>query len=162
MKKIKLLFMDVDGTLTDGKIYMGEKGEVMKAFCVKDGYAIKNILPAYDIVPVIITARYSEIVANRAKELNISEVYQSVADKALQMKKICEKYGLSLQENGKYAGTAFFGDDIPDIEGMKLGEIVGCPADAAREVSEIADYICKMKAGNGAAREFIEWIICDC
>lgn len=159
MKTVKLLFMDVDGTLTDGKIYMGDKGEVMKAFCVKDGYAIKNILPTYGIIPVIITARYSEIVTNRARELNIEEVHQGVADKALKLKEICEKYDLQTNEAGKYVGAVYFGDDIPDIDGMKSSEIVGCPSDSAKEVRKLADYICKAEAGNGAAREFIEWIV---
>ena len=66
MKHIKLLIIDVDGTLTDGKIYMGKNDEIMKAFDVKDGYGIAHILPKLGIVPVIITGRESEIVANRA------------------------------------------------------------------------------------------------
>ena len=73
MKKIKMLVMDVDGTLTDGKIYIGPQGEVMKAFNVKDGYAIKHILPEMGIIPVIITGRTSAIVEYRAKELGITQ-----------------------------------------------------------------------------------------
>ena len=65
---IKLLVMDVDGTLTDGKIYMGSSGEVMKAFDVKDGYAIAHMLPEMGIIPVIITGRKSVIVENRARD----------------------------------------------------------------------------------------------
>ena len=76
--KIKLFVMDVDGTLTDGKIYMGENGEIMKAFNVKDGYAIAHMLPEMEIIPVIITGRKSKIVENRAKELGITELYQGV------------------------------------------------------------------------------------
>ncbi len=72
---IKMLVMDVDGTLTDGKIYMGTNGELMKAFDVKDGYAIAH-LRDYDIEPVIITGRESKIVENRSKELGINELYQ--------------------------------------------------------------------------------------
>ena len=67
--KLKLLVMDVDGTLTDGRIYIGPQGEVMKAFDVRDGYAIAHILPQLGIVPVIITGRSSSIVEQRAKEL---------------------------------------------------------------------------------------------
>ena len=67
MEHIKLLFMDVDGTLTDGKIYMGINGEICKAFNIKDGYGICNILPQYGIVPVVITARESVIVSQRCK-----------------------------------------------------------------------------------------------
>ena len=79
--KIKLLVMDVDGTLTDGCIYTGSNGEMMKAFDVKDGYAIKHILPELGIIPAIITGRRSDIVACRARELDIEELYQGVADK---------------------------------------------------------------------------------
>ena len=66
---IKYLIMDVDGTLTDGKIYMGPNGETIKVFDIKDGCGIKDILPQYDIIPVIITARETKMLENRCKEL---------------------------------------------------------------------------------------------
>lgn len=78
---IKYLIMDVDGTLTDGKIYMGPNGEAMKAFSIKDGYVVNYILKPAGIKPVIITARTSSIVQNRCKELGITEVYQGKTDK---------------------------------------------------------------------------------
>ena len=81
MKKIKLLAMDVDGTLTDGRIYMGNNGEEMKSFDVKDGYGIKNLLPSAGIIPVIISGRKSKIVRVRANELGIQYVLQGVNDK---------------------------------------------------------------------------------
>ena len=81
MGKIKYLVMDVDGTLTDGKIYMGENGEVMKAFNIKDGYAISYFLPSNGIIPIVITGRKSKIVENRCKELGITEVHQGCIDK---------------------------------------------------------------------------------
>ena len=80
-QNIKLLFMDVDGTLTDGKIYMGENGELMKTFDIKDGYAIAHMLPEMSIIPVIITGRTSKIVENCAKELHVTELYQRKYDK---------------------------------------------------------------------------------
>lgn len=70
--RIKMLVMDVDGTLTDGRIYIGAEGEVMKAFDVKDGYAIAHMLPEMGIIPVIITGRRSKIVEKRSKELKIT------------------------------------------------------------------------------------------
>lgn len=75
-KKIRLLVMDVDGTLTDGKVYMSPAGEAMKAFDIKDGYAIAQILPNLDIISVIITGRKSEILLWRCEKLGIAEVYQ--------------------------------------------------------------------------------------
>ena len=79
--------MDVDGTLTDGKIYMGANGELMKAFNIKDGYGIHDILPLIGITPVIITGRKSQIVANRCNEIGIHYLYQGVTDKESQIKR---------------------------------------------------------------------------
>ena len=86
--KIKLLVMDVDGTLTDGKIYMGAEGEMMKAFDVKDGYGIAHILPRLGITPVIITGRRSGIVERRCAELGITELYQGVRDKLEKLREL--------------------------------------------------------------------------
>ena len=90
--KIKMLVMDVDGTLTDGRIYMGADGEVMKAFDVRDGYGIKHILPKHDIIPVIITGRRSAIVERRCAELDITELYQGVADKLEKLKTLASSH----------------------------------------------------------------------
>ena len=78
---VEYLVMDVDGTLTDGKIYMGYSGEAMKAFSIKDGYAIHELAPSNGITTVIITARESDIVLNRGKELEVSAIYQGISDK---------------------------------------------------------------------------------
>lgn len=78
---IKYLVMDVDGTLTDGKIYIGNEGEIFKAFDVKDGYAIHYILPKYGITPVIITGRNSAIMEKRCAEIGIELLFQGVSDK---------------------------------------------------------------------------------
>ena len=152
-QSIKLLVMDVDGTLTDGKIYMGPDGEVMKAFDVKDGYAIAHMLPEIGIVPVIITGRESQIVANRAKELGITELYQDIDNKLGVMLDVIRKYKCT-EEN-----VAYIGDDLPDVQCMKKCAMAGCPADAVQEVKEICQYICNKKAGCGAVREFIDRIL---
>ena len=73
--KIKYLVMDVDGTLTDGKIYMGTSGEILKAFDIKDGYGIHDMLIPYGITPVIITGRSSKILENRCRELSITDLF---------------------------------------------------------------------------------------
>lgn len=155
--------MDVDGTLTDGKIYMGETGEIFKVFDIKDGCGIHDILPTYNIVPVIITARESIILENRCKELGITELYQGVRDKIAKLKQILERWS---QEEGIFYGfdnVAYIGDDILDIQCMKpvreQGGLVGCPADAAVQVREVAGFISSRTGGNGAVREFIEYII---
>lgn len=155
---IKMLIMDVDGTLTDGRIYMGSSGEIMKAFDIKDGYAIYEMLPANGIVPVVITGRKSDIVTNRCSELGVKEVYQGCLDKKRKMKELAEKYKLSINEEGVIEECAYIGDDLLDVPGMELAGVCGCPADAADEVKNISDYISSYKGGNGAVRDFIEWL----
>ncbi len=152
-KQIKYLAMDVDGTLTDGKIYMGDSGELFKAFDIKDGYAIHNILPVHSITPIIITGRKSQIIINRALELGITHIYQGCNDKLQKLNEVCK---------GDLSSVAYIGDDIPDIKCMEFiknsGGIIGCPADAVAAIRNIVDYKCKRSGGNGAVREFIEWI----
>lgn len=150
MSKIKLLVMDVDGTLTDGKIYMGNNGEVMKAFDVKDGCGIKDILPTLGITPVIITGRVSQIVENRTKEIGITELHQGVRDKLAVLKEVAEKYNASQNE------IAYIGDDINDLECIEYCGFTACPADAVDEVKKSVNYICEKDAGGGAIRELIQ------
>ena len=128
---MKLLVMDVDGTLTDGKIYIGSKGEEFKSFNVKDGYAINEMLHKNGIKTAIITGRESEIVNIRARELSIDCVYQNVSDKVETLKQIVELYGISIEE------VAYIGDDLNDFEAMKKCGITGCPADAVDEIKNI-------------------------
>jgi len=149
---IKMLVLDVDGTLTDGKIYIGSHGEMMKAFNVKDGLGIVK-LQTHEIVPVIITGRVSEIVEQRAKELGITEIHQGIKDKVEILRQIAHRYQYHLKE------LAYIGDDENDIEAMKLCGFVGCPADAADAVIAMADYVCKRNGGEGAVREFIDYLL---
>lgn len=150
---IKCLIMDVDGTLTDGKIYMGNSGEVLKAFSIKDGCGIHDILIPNGISPAIITGRSSAIVLNRCREIGITMVYQGVNDKVSKLHELCDE----LSE------VAYIGDDINDLKAMEeikeYGGLVGCPIDAVDKVKNIADYIAPHKGGEGAVRDFIEWII---
>lgn len=159
-KKIKLLVLDVDGTMTDGKLYIGNNGELFKTFDIKDGGGIHDILPKYGIEPVVITARKSEIVKNRCKELNISLVFQGVRDKACKLREICKEYGFFSNGNGEYEEVAYMGDDIVDLPIMELAAIKACPMDASLQVLKIANFISDRKGGDGAVRELIEWL-CD-
>jgi 3-deoxy-D-manno-octulosonate 8-phosphate phosphatase (KDO 8-P phosphatase) len=147
-----MLIMDVDGTLTDGKIYVSSQGELMKAFNVKDGLGIAK-LHSKKIIPVIITGRNSEIVIQRAKELNITEVIQGVNDKVKVLKQVVEKYKCDLNE------TAYIGDDENDLECMKICGVNGCPSDAEEDIKKNSDFICTKRGGDGAVREFIEYIL---
>ena len=160
---ISILFLDVDGTLTDGKIYMGEKGELFKAFCIKDGYGINTILRDNGITPVVLTSRNSPILANRLEELGVNRFYQGVKDKKAKMMEVVREYGRMEDSTIELFNVAYIGDDLGDYQCMKTigeaGGIVGCPADAAKAIKEISHYICGVKGGEGAVREFIEWLI---
>jgi 3-deoxy-D-manno-octulosonate 8-phosphate phosphatase (KDO 8-P phosphatase) len=150
---IKLLVMDVDGTLTDGRIYLGANGELMKAFNSKDGYAISNLMPEHSIIPIIITGRESKITAKRAHELGITKLYQGIKDKISVLKSIAAELGISLNE------IAYIGDDLSDLSCIKACGLSGCPADAVDDVKYCVDYISKKSGGFGAIRDFVEWII---
>lgn len=156
-KRIKCLVMDVDGTLTDGKIYMGANGEIMKAFSIKDGYGIHDILLPNGIIPIIITGRCSEIVERRCKELGISEIHQGIKDKENVLISCCNQLDVTLQE------CAYIGDDLNDLSCMSLihtaGGLIGCPADAVDKIRKSVDFQSRFPGGNGAVREFIEWIL---
>ena len=150
---IKYLVMDVDGTLTDGKIYMGAHGEMMKAFNIKDGCGIHDIAIPGGIIPVIITGRTSEIVKKRCGELGIQQVYQGIKNKIEQLNSIADDL----------SQVAYIGDDINDLSCMipvkEAGGVAGCPADAVERVKEISDFVALHNGGDGAVRDFIEWII---
>ena len=120
---IRYLIMDVDGTLTDGKIYMGSSGEVMKAFSIKDGYAIAH-LSEKGIEPVILTGRNSKIVANRAEELSIKRVYQGISDKEQFLKEMIEENSLNAEQ------IAYIGDDLNDLPLLMRAGLACCTADA--------------------------------
>ena len=160
---IKFLVMDVDGTLTDGKIYMGLTGETLKVFNVKDGCGIKDILPKYGIIPVIITARKSKMLERRCEELGITEYHQGIREKLQKLQDIIENYKKKDGIPYTLSECAYIGDDILDLPCMEviqsMGGIVGCPNDAVDEVKTIADYISSNNAGNGAVREFIHYIV---
>ena len=159
---IRFLVMDVDGTLTDGKIYMGQQGEVFKAFDIKDGAGIKDLLPQAHIIPVVITARESKIVRNRCEELGIHFLFQGIRNKIEELKAFLVCQGEENSTVYTLKNVAYIGDDFLDLQCMlpirEAGGLVGCPADAAKEVIAEADFISTRKGGDGAVREFIEWI----
>ena len=150
---IKLLIMDVDGTLTDGKIYLTNMGDEIKSFNAKDGYSIKNRLPQMNIIPVIITGRESEIVKKRAEELGIKELYQNVKSKISICNILLKKYNL------KFENIASIGDDFNDLEILELCGLSACPNDAIEEVKEKVDIKLSRKGGDGAVYEFISYLL---
>lgn len=149
---IKLILLDVDGTLTDGGIYLGNSGEELKKFNVKDGYAILNA-QKLGIEFGIITGAESELLKKRAKKLNIKYLYQGISEKTVILDEIMQISGLQKEE------IAYMGDDLNDIKIMKKSGFSGIPLDGVNEAKIIADFVSTKNGGEGAVREFIETIL---
>lgn len=150
---IRMLVMDVDGTLTDGQIHISAQGELFKSFSVRDGYGIRNLLLPKGIVPVVITGRESSIVENRCKELGIQHLYQGISQKDDCLRRIAHELAIPLEQ------AACIGDDENDLPMIVACGVSGCPADAVRAVKERCQFISGYPGGHGAVREFIEWLL---
>ncbi|HOV91647.1 MAG TPA: HAD-IIIA family hydrolase [Candidatus Kapabacteria bacterium] len=152
LSKIKLLAMDVDGTLTDSAMFYSAEGEVLKRFSTRDGMGI-TLLHKFGIQTAILTSENTEIVIQRAKKLNIQDVILGTKTKDEDIKLLGNKYHLKLDE------IAYIGDDINDIPVLKIVGFSACPQDASKFVKDIVNYICKHNGGNGAIRELSEMIL---
>lgn len=150
----KLLVLDVDGTLTDGGLYLDSTGNETKKFSVKDGAGLVIARKA-GIEVMILTGRESEPVRRRAAELSLDYCVQNCKDKQGYLISFMEQHNLTAQQ------VAYVGDDWNDIAAMKLCGFVACPADAAQEVKAIAHYICPQKGGEGAVRGAVEKLLKD-
>jgi 3-deoxy-D-manno-octulosonate 8-phosphate phosphatase (KDO 8-P phosphatase) len=151
-KKIKLLLLDVDGVLTDGRIILDNQGNELKAFNVRDGHGIKLAQRA-GIVIGIITGRSSEVVNIRARELGIQEVHQGAHDKLLVYDTILAKHGITDEE------TAFIGDDIVDVPIFHRVGLAVTVADADPSVKPFVHMTTMAAGGRGAVREFINFTL---
>ena len=149
---IELIVLDVDGTLTDGKIIYTQNGDEVKTFSVKDGLAIASWVKLGKKV-AIITGRNSKIVERRAKELGIEHLFQGVHNKQEVLEKLLQSLKLTMQN------VASAGDDLNDYKMLKASKLAFVPADASYYVKEIADVILSRDGGDGAIREMIEKLI---
>lgn len=152
MENIKLIVLDVDGTLTDGKIYTNDFNDSMKAFDVRDGFAIYEWIKLGGKV-AILTGKKSNIVERRAKELGIPYIIQNSRNKVEDLKKLLEEINLT------FNNVAYMGDDINDIGVMKKVHLAACPRNSSEEVLRIVDFISSKNGGNGAVRELLEKIM---
>jgi 3-deoxy-D-manno-octulosonate 8-phosphate phosphatase (KDO 8-P phosphatase) len=147
--KVELVVLDVDGVLTDGGLYYGHEGEVMKRFSVKDGHAI--VMARIAGLPcAILTARRSAIVEIRAKELGIRHVLQGQREKGLALDKLLAELSIAPES------VAYMGDDTNDVAPLMRVGLPACPADAAPEALERAAFVAKNEGGKGAVRELLE------
>lgn len=152
IKKIKVLALDVDGIMTNGDIIFDSTGKETKIFNVQDGFGILFFKHA-GFKTAIITARASDVVTLRAKDLSIDKTYQDAFPKMLAYQKMLRAFKVKDSE------VCFMGDDWPDIQVLKrVGFAVSVP-NAAPEVKKAAHYITKYEGGKGAVREVIELIL---
>ncbi|WOJ98342.1 HAD-IIIA family hydrolase [Congregibacter brevis] len=151
-RDIKLLALDVDGVLTDGRITYGNDGEELKSFNIKDGLGIK-LIQAAGVEVTIITGRQSNIVDRRAKELGIKTIVQGREDKLSALLEICEARGLAVRE------CAYMGDDLPDLAAVRAAGIGMTVADASVALLAAADWQSSLPGGNGAVREACETLL---
>lgn len=150
--RIRLLFLDVDGVLTDGHIWLDGSGREMKGFHVRDGLGIRMLIEA-GIEVAIVTGRRSEAVAARAAELGVCRLYQGVKDKQALCERVRGELGLAREM------VACIGDDLPDLDMFAAAGFRIAVADAAEEVHWAADARTAASGGHGAVREVCEWLL---
>lgn len=150
---IKYLFTDIDGVWTDCCIYYSASGEELKKFSYRDGMGAERLRNLTPIQIAIITGENSQIVSRRAEKLKIDKVYLGIKNKKETIENFLKEHNLT------WDNIAYIGDDLNDMEAMRMAAHTACPADAVEEIKEIADIICQKKGGEGAFREYCEFII---
>lgn len=148
LKKIKLLVIDVDGTMTDAGIYYDDNGNEIKKFCTKDAAGFFALKQA-GIKIMVLTGRECPAVTKRMNELKVDIIVQNIKDKMEYLNRFLKNEKLEMKHIG------YLGDDLNDLAGMKLAGFSGCPADACDEIKQIADYVSPVKGGYGAVRDII-------
>jgi 3-deoxy-D-manno-octulosonate 8-phosphate phosphatase (KDO 8-P phosphatase) len=150
--RVRLVALDVDGVLTDGRLYYGPQGEALKVFDVRDGHGIRMLL-GNGVDVAILSARSSEIVATRARELGIARVLQGRGDKAAAWRELLQQTGVTVEQAG------FIGDDLPDLPVLAQAGLAATVADARAEVKSVAHWIASQPGGRGAVRALAEFIL---
>jgi len=151
-RNIRLMGFDVDGVLTDGRLYFSAEGDVMKAFHSRDGLGMK-LLAGAGIKLALITGRKSALVERRAENLGIDLVFQGVEDKRAVMAELLAREGLD------FAQAGYMGDDVVDLAVMSACGFAATVPDAHALVKQLAHYVTIQPAGLGAAREVCELIL---
>ena len=149
---IRALFFDVDGVLTDGRIYLAGDGTEFKVFHTKDGHGIRKAIAA-GLKVAWISGRTSPATAARARDLGVHACYQGVREKLTKYELLCRRWKIAPRN------TAAVGDDEPDVPMLQAAGFSACPADAALQARRAAKVVLKHSGGRGAAREFIEMVL---
>lgn len=150
-RRVKLLCVDVDGTLTDAGMYYGPDGEVMKKFNTRDGMGLARVRQV-GVAVAIISGENSAIVHARATKLKIDDVFAGAQNKREAIDELCSRHGLTLEE------LAFIGDDLNDAPALNCVGLACVVADAARATKDLAHYVATRRGGDGAVREVCELI----
>ncbi len=151
-RAVKLVIFDVDGVLTDGRIYINDSGDEMKGFHSRDGHGMK-LLKHAGLETAIISGRTARCVEVRAQNLDVGVLYQGVEDKVAVFEELLARTGLAAEQ------TAYIGDDIVDLPVMRRCGLAACVPEAPEVVRANAHYICKLPGGHGAVREWCEMIL---
>ncbi|RLU00846.1 MAG: HAD-IIIA family hydrolase [Ketobacter sp.] len=149
---IKLVAFDIDGIMTDGRLYFTSLGDEIKAFNVKDGLGL-NLLRKSGVEVAIITGRTSELVNRRARDLKIDKLIQGREDKKIALLELMEQENLTAEQ------IAYMGDDLPDLPAIRHAGLGVTVADALPIVKQHADLITEANGGDGAVREFCDWLL---
>jgi len=149
---VRLCCFDVDGTLTDGRLWFNGDGEELKAFHVHDGQGLR-LLEDHGIAVALITARDSAAARARASDLRLSYVFTGVKDKRACLRTLCEKLGVERAE------VAYLGDDLPDLAAFEYAGLFAATANAHAWVRERAQFVTGKNGGEGAARELCDLIL---
>ena len=150
--KIKALFLDVDGVLTDGSFYLGSDGQEIKRFHTHDGFGIKALQKS-GVTIAIISGRKSSSVEHRMHELGIQEVYQGIGSKITIYKQLLKSLKLNDSQ------VAYMGDDLPDLDLIKQAGFSIAPANAVYTIKQNADWVTEKNGGQGAVREVCDFIL---
>ena len=149
---VTTFILDIDGVMTDGKLYLTPAGEFLRTFSVKDGFAMK-VAAARGYQMWICSGGHTAGAEDRFRAFGISEVHMRVKDKTATLQKLQEKHQLSRES------MLYLGDDIPDIGAMQMCGLSCCPQDAAAEVKQIASYVSPRNGGEGVVRDVIEMVL---
>ncbi|MFO0779183.1 MAG: HAD-IIIA family hydrolase, partial [Nitrospira sp.] len=143
LQNVRLFATDVDGVLTDAGMYYSESGDEWKKFNTRDGMGIK-LLQKAGLITAIVTQERTKLVARRAEKLAIPELHQGVMDKLSVIREMASRHGIALKQ------IAYIGDDVNDIEALKVVGLSAAPADGLPQVLDIVGYVCQKKGGEGA------------
>ena len=152
LRKVKAFAFDVDGVLSNPKVYLLPGGEMMRSMNTKDGYALQHAARrGYPVA--IITGATTESVGERFRRLGITDIHLGASYKMDRFSEFVRKYGIEMKD------VLYMGDDLPDLEVMQAAGVPCCPSDAVDEIKALSLYVSPLPGGEGCARDVIEQVL---